>query len=350
MLPPPCRYLPWPETGFSPNIMVDGAGKSNTVLTLSHWPKSGTPENLKKDTSTEIVFEYLLQPGQHMDVGIVTGDHFDEDAAMGIFTLLEPEFALAHRDLIVGVAHAGDFATYENRQAARIAFTIAALSDPSQTPFDAKIFEDGYDTMCGAVFREILPRIRPIIEHTDAYHELWGLEDRFLDRSEQALNGGHISIDEHDDVDLAVVTVAEDLRSGATRDLALRSNLPYHPMAVHNSTRCNRILCVLGNQYTFAYRYESWVQYISTTPRPRIDLHNLAKELSDLEPAEAQWKFDGVEAIFPTLALHGVPDRGSKIPTNEFVQHLRRHLANGEAAWDPYDRDSDRPGTLALPH
>ncbi len=350
MLPPPCRYMPWPETGFSPNIMIDGAAKNNTVLTLSHWPKSGTPENLKRDTSTEIVFEYLMQPGQHLDVGIVTGDHFDEDATLGIFTLLEPEFALAHRDLIVGAAHCGDFATYEDRQAARIAFTIAALANPANSPLDAEIFEQDYDDMCGDLFREVLPRLRPIIEHTDAYHELWGLEDRFLARSEKALADGTLSIEEHDNVNLAVVSVSDDLRTGTTRDLTLRCNLPYHPMAVHNATRCNRVLSIHKNRYTFSYRYESWVQYMSAPPPQRVDLHPLAKTLSGYEPDGAEWVFDGVEAIFPTMTLKGPLDGQSTIPNHDFVQHLREYLASNEGAWDPYDRPGDKPGALALPH
>ena len=40
-----------------------GAALPDTVLTLSHWPKSGTPRALKADTSTGIVFNYLVANG-----------------------------------------------------------------------------------------------------------------------------------------------------------------------------------------------------------------------------------------------------------------------------------------------
>ncbi|MBT3559215.1 MAG: hypothetical protein HN718_00505 [Rhodospirillales bacterium] len=336
MLPPPYRYVPWTETGFSPSIMVDGGAKSATVLTLSHWPKSGTPENLKRDTSTEIVFEYLMQPGEHLDVGIVTGDHFDEDASLGLFALLEPDFAMAHRDLIVAAAHAGDFSTYSDRQAARIAFTIRALGNPDVSPLDPAIFDTDYDTMCGQLFREVLPRLRPIIEHTDAFEELWGAEDAMLGRSEQALKAGEISIVEHGDGDLAVVTVSGDL--------------PCYPMAIYNATRCNRILIVHGNNYSFRYRYESWVQYITAPPPPRTDLHELAAALSKDEPGDATWKFDGVEAITPAMELQGADNDESMISVDDFTQRLLTALVNGESAWDPFDRPGDKPGMLALPH
>ena len=45
------RFLPYIRTSAIPNVIVDGARNDQTVLTLSHWPKSGSPEELKADTS-----------------------------------------------------------------------------------------------------------------------------------------------------------------------------------------------------------------------------------------------------------------------------------------------------------
>jgi hypothetical protein len=39
----PFEFVPYEALGESPNIIVDGAPNDFTVLTLSHWPKSGTP-------------------------------------------------------------------------------------------------------------------------------------------------------------------------------------------------------------------------------------------------------------------------------------------------------------------
>ena len=47
------RFVPTDELA-EPNIVVDGAAQAETVLTLSHWPKSMTPAELKADVSTEI--------------------------------------------------------------------------------------------------------------------------------------------------------------------------------------------------------------------------------------------------------------------------------------------------------
>ncbi len=356
LLPPPCRYMPCTEIneglGIRPNIMIDGAARAGTVLALSHWPKSGTPDALKADTSTEIVFEYIDQPGMHEDVALITGDHFDEDASLGIFTLLEPDFASAHRALICDAARAGDFATYEDRRAARIAFSIQALGDPAYSPLANAIFEQDYNAMCADLFKEILPRLRPIIEHTEAFEELWQGEDDFLKRSEQALADGSLRIEEHPDISFAVVTVDTDLRNNGDRARARRGGLPYHPMAVHNATNCNRLLNVIGQRYVFGYRYESWVQYISSPPPERIDLHPLAANLSELEPGDATWTFDGVEAITPAMRLSKEDESAMEVA--DIVNRIVAFLENGDPAWDPYDRPEDKlantSGMLALPH
>jgi len=349
---PEHTYIPWKQLVAEPNIMVDGAAKDGTLITLSHWPKSGTAENLKADSSTDIVFRYLDTPTMHVPTTIVTGDHFDEDASLGIFALLEPEFAEEFRDIICGAATAGDFATYHDRWAARIAFTIMALGDPSISPLDKDIFDQGYDDMCADLFKEILPRIKPIIEHPGAFQELWQPEDAFLTKSEKALANGSLTMQEYPDVSLCVVTVTDDLRTDADRNRARRGDLPYHPMAVNNATECDRILTITGNTYVLSYRYESWVQYISAPPMPRMDLHPLAAELSASEPEGHQWVFDGVEKITPTLRLKNVGgnDVDSTITSDDLVDRIVMFMEGAEPAWDPYDHPGDKPAMLLLSH
>jgi len=351
-LPTPCTYAPWPQLHGTPNIMVDGAAKDGTLITLSHWPKSGTPENLKADSSTDIVFEYMDRPTMHVPAATVTGDHLDEDASLGIFALLEPEFALEYRDIICGAASAGDFATYHDRWTARIAFTILALGDPSVSPLGKEIFDKGYDDMCTDLFREILPRIKPMIEHPGAFQELWQPEDAFLTRSEKALANGGLTLQEYPDVSLCVVNVAEDLRTDTDRARARRGDLPYHPMAVHNATECDRILTIMGNTHVLTYRYESWVQFISAPPMPRADLHPLAADLTNSEPDGLTWIFDGVEGITPALRLKNADgiEVDSAITADKMIDRTVAFLEGAEAAWDPYDHPGEQPAVLLLPH
>src|SRR5665213_4248726 len=104
---PEYRFVPYTQLDSSPNIIVDGAGTTGTVLTLSHWPKSGTPANLKRDTSTEIVFAYLDSPDLYVNAGAVSNNHFDEDGLVGIFALTDISTADKYRDLLMDAASAG---------------------------------------------------------------------------------------------------------------------------------------------------------------------------------------------------------------------------------------------------
>ena len=87
------QFLPYEQLSAIPNIIVDGAARDSTVLTLSHWPHSPTPRELQRDTSAEIAFAYLDAPQFHVSAEAVSNNHFDEDGLIGIFTLVNPSVA-----------------------------------------------------------------------------------------------------------------------------------------------------------------------------------------------------------------------------------------------------------------
>ena len=141
----PCRhaFMPYVEAAQHPNIVVDGAANESSVLTLSHWPKSGTPWPLKADTSVGVVFNYLDRSAWHRDVPAVTNNHFDEDGLIGLYCLIEPEHALARRALLIDASSAGDFSVCRSREAARIAFAISRLADRDVSPVGCGSFSGG---------------------------------------------------------------------------------------------------------------------------------------------------------------------------------------------------------------
>lgn len=324
------HFVAYEGLGQTPNIVVDGSGTPATEITLSHWPKSGTPHALKADTSTEIVFNYLAAPRFHVAAAAVSNNHFDEDGLAGIYALIEPDVATAARDLVIDVAHAGDFATYRYRQAARVAFTISAFADPERSPLDRTIFDLPYAEQCAALYSELLPRFGEMVAQTDRFEDYWAAEDQALTESEDALRRGEVTIEERPDVDLAIVRLSESRGS-----LSISVEAACHPMAIHNATRCNRILVQQGRRYVFLYRYESWVQLVSRRPMPRVDLTPLADALSADERATAHWEFDGVSAITPRLLLSG--DGESAIPPETFAARVEAFLATAPPAWNPYD-------------
>jgi len=338
----PCRhiYVSYAESAQRPNIVVDGAANERSVLTLSHWPKSGTPWPLKADTSAGIVFNYLDSPAWHRDVPAVTNNHFDEDGLIGLYCLIEPEHALRRRELLIDASKAGDFAACKSREAARIAFAIARLADRTVSPWGADGFPDDYSDYCAFVYVRLLAQLRGLIEDVEGHRALWADEDALLEASERALVSGEATIEERADVDLAIVRVPAGWPDRPAHRYAKHLGVPIHRMAVFNHTSCNRIATLCGDWINVSYRYESWVQMVSHRPPPRIDLSPLAAQLTDAD--NNAWRFDGVQEITPVLRPEG---NHSNLDHDRFLEALTGALRHGTAAWNPYDDQAAQEST-----
>lgn len=332
----PCRhrYVPYGEAARAPNIVIDGTPNDNTVLPLSHWPHSGTPWKLKADTSVEVVFNYLASAGDHVDIAPVTNDHFDEDGMIGLWCMIHPEAALEARELLCDAARAGDFATYRNRRAARIAFAISRLVDRGLSPWGVEAFPKAYPDYCTMVYGRLLEMFAGLLADLEGHRDLWQDEDDLLTASEEALERGEATIEEIGAVDLAVVRVPADWPERPAHRFTQQRRVMIHPMAVHNQTTCNRIAILCDDRVSFAYRYESWVQMVSRRPPARVDLKPLAATLAEQEGGAHDWRFDGVEQIVPVLTT---ADGRSGLGEAAFLEALVAALETGAPAWDPYD-------------
>lgn len=328
-------YKPYQQLDSTPNIIVDGAAGPGTVLTLSHWPHSGTPAALRRDTSTEIVFAYLDAPAMHVHADYASNNHFDEDGLLGIFALIDPAVALRNRGLILDTGSAGDFGVYKQRHAARIAFTISAYADPTLSPLSASVFALPYMEMSAELYRKLLELMPRLIANISEFRALWETEDEKLTASERLIDEGEMTIEEKPELDLAIVHVPADLAAGKVHRFTRSQMAECHPFAINSRTPCTRLLIIQGQHIQFQYRYETWVQLASRRPPARVDLTALASELNQQETSGARWKFDGVDSISPRLQLEG--SAVTSISPEIIQKRLEHHLATGAPAWNPYD-------------
>ena len=330
------RFLPYPDLDGIPNLVVDGARHADTLLTLSHWPHSGTPPALKEDLSAQIAFRYLDSRDWRVDAEAVSNNHFDEDGLASVYALVDPDGAQQRRDLVVDVASAGDFGTFRSRDAARISIAIAAFTDANRSPLDPAVFALPYERYAAAMYEEMVPRVEEMLDHPDRFRELWAEEDAHLSASEDGLRDHSITLDEVPEIDLAVVTVPEGWTERQVHRFTQQRSQAVHPMAVHNATDRFRVLLVEGRHYELQFRYESWVQYVSRRPLPRVDLAPLAKDLT-ADEAGGHWIFDGADVIAPSLHLDGASE--SSIAPEAFQDRLAEFLRDAPPAWDPYDAE-----------
>lgn len=321
----PLRYVPYDQSTGVPNVVVDGSPNEGTVLTLSHWPGTPTPERVAADLSAQMAFRYLEQgESLHGAAEVVTNNHFDQDGLVAIFALARPEDAMARRDLLEDLAAAGDFGTYRDRRAARLSMVLAAATDPG-----AGLVAAGDDP-----YAVLLERLPDLIDHLDDHRDLWAEEDEQLAQSEAALASGEVTLAETPELDLAVVTLpAEGPRWGGHR-FSHRHFDGLHPMAVDNATTCFRLFLAQGRHYQYTDRYETWVQYRSRRPLPRVDLRPLAAALTAAETDGAVWEAEAPGDLTPELRLVG--GGPSSLDVEVVLGRLREHLWTSPAAFDPY--------------
>lgn len=311
------RYLGYEASRSVPNVVVDGSPNEATVLCLSHWPGVAQPAGPACDLSAEMAFAYLDAPCDHPPAEVVTNNHFDQDGIVSILALTEPGAALAHRELLIDLAAAGDFATYRDRRAARASMVLSRYAE-DQPP------DCGYDAFTDGLYEELLPRVLSMVVDPEPFRELWADEDAELTASEEAIASGRVTIEERPELDLAIVRLPDDepVRRGHRFGGTTVEGL--HPMAVHGATERFRLLFVHGRRYRFVDRYETWVQYRSRPTLPRVDLGTAAAELTALEAGGVTWHAGAPSALTPQLDHDGEssldPDLVIGVVTHELAE------------------------------
>lgn len=331
------RYQAYHDIGESPNLIVDGAPLKSTVLTLSHWPNNQTPEPLKRDTSTAIVFAYLENPAFHRFVPLVSNNHFDEDGLFSMFALCYPALAMEHRQLLEDASRAGDFGVFESREAARLSFVVEAFAAPGISPLPAPTFSGCERRQVAALYVQMLERLPDILADLSMYKACWQDQDEFLGESLDRVASGEIGIEEIPELDLATVEMPAALQVRTARRYLQPEQTPVHPFAIHSATSANRILRIQGQRFELQYRYESWVQLASRRPMLRVDLKPLADLLNAEEKAPGHWMAEAVTEVAPRLYLDGTAE--SSLERARFIDLVSEHLRTAPVAWDPYDWD-----------
>jgi len=300
-------YAPYADVQGSTHVVVDGAAQDGTVLTLSHWPNSATPDDLLADTSAEIVLRALERPSRFGAATAVTNNHPDQDGLMGIWAVVDPGAALARAEQVIGVATSGDFAVVRDDASRRAEAAVTALMgvamDAGQDPYVA-----------------VLPQVLDVLDHTGRYEDLWRPAEEAWDAGNAALADGTVTITEDVGLDLAVVTVPAG------------DPIPVGPVLC-SATPMVRMFVDHGDSCEYHDRYETWVKFVSRPLPRRVDLAPLAAALTADDAAGVRWSYDGVDALGPALHVVAGP---SRLRPADVLARLREQLATGVPAWDPY--------------
>lgn len=323
------KFVPYHLLDGRPSIVVDGSPAPGTVLTVTHWPGYPPPAGIEDDLSAQMAFRLLERPDLvPAEAEAVSNNHFDQDGLVSIYALAAPDDAVPRRRFLEDVALAGDFGLCGDRDAARVSMVLHALANGEAADID------DYAERTGVLYEDVLGRLPELCDHVDRYRDVWGDEDATLTASDAAFEDGRVVIDERPDLDLAVVTVAEDTPEAGGHRFSGEWVGWIHPMAVNNRTERVTIARLRGRRYDVELRYEGWVQMQSRRVRPRRDLAPLAARLQDEETGDAVWSATPVGGILPRLRLG--EGQESSIAPDRFVDLLTDHLRTAPPAWDPY--------------
>ncbi len=294
------KYVAYgPDLEQTPNIVVDGRGNDATVLVLSHWPRSGTPAQLKADTSAEIVINYLRSPEREAYRGgaeAVSNNHYDIDGLVGLWAILNPERALERAELLVAVGECGDFQRWSGEQATKITCALHGLEANPSSPVRQGLADGaGFLERTAYLYQQTLPLVPRLLDDIDSFEEYWRDEYERVVAGREIFARDEAHVVEVPEIDLAVFYLRHEV----------------HDMALCARTACPRVALVIDDdRYQFRYRYESWVELRSRQPPPRIDMRPFAEFLQSFEGNPGEWTADEVQAITPRLHLRG-PEGGS---------------------------------------
>jgi hypothetical protein len=333
-----------------PHLLVDGAARPGSVLVLSHWPQSPTPDVLARDLSAGIVFAFLhvlsgkapwpgrgdkrragaaiIAAGELAEA--VTNDHFDEDGLVSVFAAADPEMALRNEELLVEVASCGDFGVVRSRQAARIAFSIGPMGEEAVVAEDLGAERPG--SFLGPRYRAVLERFAELVEHTDRFSRYWQDEDDALAEGLGDLESGRVVVEELPEVDLAVARRVKG-RPLHPRGAGAGDPVAVNEVALHSATTASRVLVFDEGRCELRLRYEGWVRYVSRRVPLRPDLAPLAAELSALEPTGRAWAAGGVGSL--VTRMRPVPEVTGLDP--EVIKNaVVGYLKTAPGVWDPF--------------
>lgn len=340
------RYVPYgPELEGVPNVIVDGRGNDATVLVLSHWPRNRTPPELKADSSTEIVLNYLRSPQRETYRGgaeAVSNNHYDVDGLISLWAMLNPEAVRreAEAELLVAIGECGDFDRWSGEQAAKVTCALYGLESLPSSPIRQGLagIRD-YLERTAFLYREMLPLVPQLLDDIGRFEEYWRDEYRKVEAGRELFARGEATVQEVPELDLAIFQLPRET----------------HDMALYEQTACSRVALVMEeHRYQVRYRYESWVELRSRRPPPRIDLRPFADLLQSFEGNPGDWAADDVQRTLPRLRLRG-PEGGaspSSVTPGLFLrllaQYLRDQASHQELLWSPHTADieyiSELPG------
>lgn len=318
--PTTMRYMPdGPGLDGTPHLRLGVAPPARPAPALQLGVEPGVPvlPGCEADTATALVLNLLRSPAGRARIeriDAVTAATFSGDHLFAMWALAEPDAALARAEALDDAARAVEYGVCRSDEATQIACFCRAYPEETGVQEPALLYS------------ALLPQVQALLDRPKDFDLYWIGEYSDVLRANHMLHSGAVVVDDHPELDLTVI---------------------HTPLRLHDFTRLTvasqfRLLTVRSeNTYMLEYRRESWTQFRSRRPQPRIDLRPLATRLNMFELAQGTWRAGALDEPVPRLIFddgRGVASP-SKIDADtviaEVLDHLREGARRPELWWRP---------------
>ena len=285
-----------------PKLSVDGTVDNS--IHFSHWQGNTTPAEVKADTSTEIALNLVASPNRAAltnGIELVTNNHFDTDGVLSVWTVLTGERALAHHDLLIAAAEAGDFSEHSSDDGVRVSIAIQGSDQASPNNDDgsplARLLAGAEVDDDARAYELVLPEVERLLTNINDYESLWREGWQSVAAAIESFERGKSSVTEYSDSKISLVTLAPELFDGAGFS-PTKHAAPY--TAISKFAKGELFVIAIptsgGWFYRLDYPYYSWAE---TVVRPRVQRRDLTTALQLLNAKEmnssGRWQTDSRE-------------------------------------------------------
>ncbi|GAB6282889.1 MAG: hypothetical protein STSR0008_16390 [Ignavibacterium sp.] len=300
-------------------ISVDGA--FDAKLQLSHWIGNSSPKELKADTTTEMSFKLIENSNKEKyltGIEYISNNHFDADGLLSAFVLLDPDYALQHKNEIINMAITGDFSEFTTEDALKSIIVIESLLDEEKSFIKEKIKNINYSDSIQCAYEEGFKLVSKLIDDIDQFEKYWIDEFSFFVESEKSFERQESIVSNYDNLCLSIVEIPK----------------PLSKVSIYKNIKNDIVLTAIksnnGNIYDLEYKMWTWFDTIREKKIKRNSFETFANLFNQIEKNKSGiWKTIGGNPIYNyDYHLNFVDKNNNLIPSSLKIYELENILFN----------------------
>ena len=293
------RYVTydWNETNKE-IVCVDGFHPALDIISHGKPSERDGSELLSGDTSTEIVIHEIERKNPVLSkYRQATCNHFDVDACLAVWCLMNPTRAIEHKFVLIEAARIDDVREMtlsndrvEDPVTCKALKLCCWITNEEQARF-WKQYQLGDDEhkRCCEKFHYFLPRISELLKRVENDDFKPGVYTDVIDDIDSLYRSPRSQIERWDDVGIVVIHVEK----------------PLEYYALFSCTRNADVVVTIypENKYEIECKYSQWIQMVSRDSWPRIALQPLCDVLNTYE-LDNVWTTGPFDSLAPIMRLY----------------------------------------------